>query len=327
MRIDKYCLTVVKNRIFKELLIFGIGVLLTACANAPSHAQVSPTMAPSPIPQATATMTPQQFDGDRAYQDLKYQVSLGPRTPGSKSHEQLRAWIKDETEKAGWKFETQTSNYNNHQVYNLVAKRGSGHPWIILGAHYDSRFFADQDAGPANQRLAVPGANDGASGVAVLTELARVLPSVPGESLRASQIWLVFFDWEDQGGIDGNNWIVGSAEFAEQLKEKPDAVVVIDMIGDKDLKIYQERNSNQEMNKQIWDTARQLGYSREFIPESKFSMIDDHTPFLNAGIPAVDLIDFEYPFWHTLGDVPNNVSAESLEAVGDTLYTWLKQKP
>ncbi|HSO12132.1 MAG TPA: M28 family peptidase, partial [Anaerolineales bacterium] len=100
-------------------------------------------------------------------------------------------------------------------------------------------------------------------------------------------------------------------------------VVIVDMIGDAGLNIYKERNSNQELTDQIWETARSLGYENVFIPEYKFSMLDDHTPFLEAFIPAVDIIDFDYPYWHTVQDTPDKVSAESLQAVGETLQTWV----
>ena len=95
------------------------------------------------------------------------------------------------------------------------------------------------------------------------------------------------------------------------------------MIGDADLNIYLEKNSNVAIRTEIWSTAEKLGYGEQFINEEKFSMLDDHTPFLEAGIPAVDIIDFDYPYWHTTQDTPDKVSAESLQAVGDTLLNWV----
>jgi Zn-dependent M28 family amino/carboxypeptidase len=163
----------------------------------------------------------------------------------------------------------------------------------------------------------VPGANDGASGVAVLLELARVLPddTVP--------VWLVFFDAEDNGRIPGWDWILGSREFVRNNPLQPQAVVIVDMIGDADLNIYKERNSNPELTEEILSVAKSLGYENVFLPEYKFSMLDDHTPFLEAGIPAVDIIDFDYPYWHTVQDTPDKVSAESLQAVGETVQAWV----
>ena len=95
------------------------------------------------------------------------------------------------------------------------------------------------------------------------------------------------------------------------------------MVGDADLNIYKERNSDSTLIEEIWSVAESLGYGSQFIPEFKYSMFDDHTPFVEAGIPAMVLIDFDYPYWHTVGDTPDKVSSESLEAVGRTLWTWI----
>jgi Zn-dependent M28 family amino/carboxypeptidase len=152
----------------------------------------------------------------------------------------------------------------------------------------------------------------------VLLELARVLPQNPER-----QITLVFFDLEDQGNLPGWDWIMGSQAYAESLEQKPDAVVIVDMVGDKDLNIYLEQSSTQQLAQTIWKTANKNGY-KGFIPELKYSMLDDHTPFLNIGIPAVDIIDFDYPAWHTISDTTDKVSADSLEQVGRTLQLWLE---
>jgi len=138
------------------------------------------------------------------------------------------------------------------------------------------------------------------------------------------QVWLVFFDAEDNGNALGLGWGLGSNYFVSQLDGKPDSVIILDMIGDKDLNIYMERNSNPDLNKEIWDAAAEMGYS-QFIPKYKFSLIDDHTPFIHAGIRAVDIIDFDYPYWHTINDTPNKVSIESLKAVGSTILKWLER--
>jgi glutaminyl-peptide cyclotransferase len=180
--------------------------------------------------------------------------------------------------------------------------------------------FADQDPDPSQHTNPVPGANDGASGVAVLLELARTLP----EDTRP--IWLVFFDAEDNGNIDGWDWILGSREFVKNNSIQPEAVIVVDMIGDADLNIYKERNSNPALTDEVWETAKGLGYENKFIPQYKHSMLDDHMPFLQAGMPAIDIIDFDYPYWHTTHDTPDKVSAESLQVVGETLQVWVMQQ-
>jgi len=257
------------------------------------------------------------FNGQRAYEDVVTQVAFGPRFPGSEGHAKVREWMREELESAGWQVEVQESEALGHPVFNIVAKRGDENPQVILGAHYDTRMFADNDPDLANHTKPVPGANDGASGVAVLLELARSLPddTVP--------VWLVFFDTEDNGRIEGWDWILGSREFVKNNPVQPQAVVIVDMIGDADLNIYKESNSDQQLTDEIWRTAERVENDVVFIPEYKFSMTDDHTPFLEAGIPAVDIIDFDYPYWHTVQDTPDKVSSESLQAVGETLQVWV----
>jgi Zn-dependent M28 family amino/carboxypeptidase len=260
---------------------------------------------------------PTDFNGFRAYADVQTQVSFGPRIPGSDGHAQVQDWMRAELESAGWDVEIQTSTRLGNPVENLIAKRNDANPEIIIGAHYDTRMFADNDADVANHDEPVPGANDGASGVAVLLELARTLPK------DSVNVWLVFFDAEDNGRIEGWDWILGSREFVENNAVSPRAVVVVDMIGDADLNIFKERNSDPTLTDEIWTVAAELGFGDVFVPQYKFSMLDDHTPFLEAGIPAVDIIDFDYPYWHTTQDTPDKTSAESLSAVGQTLWSWI----
>lgn len=260
------------------------------------------------------------FDGERALADVQAQVAFGPRTPESDGHAKVRDWIRTELETAGWLLEIQQSEQLGHPVYNLIAKRSSEPPQILLGAHYDTRFFADRDPQPAKRFEPVPGANDGASGVAVLLELARTLP------IDAVPVWLVFFDTEDNGRIQGWDWILGSRAFVEQLQPRPQAAIILDMVGDADLNIYYEKNSDPTLRAEIWETAAELDHEDVFIAQEKYSLLDDHTPFLQAGIPAVDIIDFDYPYWHTTLDTPDKVSAESLQAVGETLLLWLSRQ-
>jgi len=258
------------------------------------------------------------FDADRAYKDLVYQVDLGPRIPGSAAHQAVSGWIQAELKKYGWETSTQNVTVNGKDIENIAGKKGNGKPVILLGAHYDSRLTADQDPEIQKRALPVPGANDGASGVAVLLELARVLPEDDHK-----EIWLVFFDAEDQGDIPGWTWIMGSTAFAASLNQKPDQVVVLDMIGDGNLDIYYEKKSDPELMKQIWASAASLGYSKQFVPEYKYAILDDHLPFIELGVPSVDIIDFDYKYWHTTMDTKEATSAVSLKIVGDTLLHWL----
>jgi Zn-dependent M28 family amino/carboxypeptidase len=260
------------------------------------------------------------FDGQRAYEDVKTQVAFGSRIPGSEGHARIQEWMRAELEAAGWQVEIQTSEALGHPIENLVARRGADPPQILLGAHYDTRMFADNDPDPSKHTTVVPGANDGASGVAVLLELARSLPdgTVP--------VWLVFFDAEDNGRLEGWDWILGSREFVKNNPVQPRAAIIVDMIGDADLNIYKERNSNPELTDEIWNVAKELGYESKFIPEYGHSILDDHVPFLEVGIPAVDIIDFDYPYYHTVQDTPDKVSAGSLKVVGETLHAWIVQQ-
>ncbi|MGE5251249.1 MAG: M28 family peptidase [Bacteroidota bacterium] len=257
------------------------------------------------------------FDGARALADVQTQVSFGPRIPGTDGHARIQSWMQGELESAGWIVEVQTTTEAGHKVENLVARRDARPPEIILGAHYDTRIFADRDPNTTLRTQPVPGANDGASGVAVLVELARTLPR------ETAPVWLVFFDAEDNGRIADWDWILGSRAFVRQNPVTPRAVVVVDMVGDSDLKIYMEQNSDAALRAQIWEAASRAGYGRVFIPTPGPSLLDDHAPFVEAGLAAVDIIDFDYPYWHTTQDTPDKVSADSLRAVGATLNAWI----
>ncbi len=260
-----------------------------------------------------------KFNAERAFKDLEYQVSLGSRIPGTEAHAKTVDWLLQTMMEAGWETNLILSNSLGHPIINIQSKRGSGSPWIILGTHYDSRIKADKDYNQENRDLPVPGANDGASGVALLIEIARVLPKdLPFE------LWLVFFDAEDNGNIEGWDWILGSRSFVNELEGFPDKMILVDMIGDRDLNIFMERNSDPTVMSEIWGIASELGYSKFFIPIYKHALVDDHIPFVEAGVPSVNIIDYDYPYWHTTADTLDKVSAESLSIVGDTLLVWLE---
>jgi Zn-dependent M28 family amino/carboxypeptidase len=228
-----------------------------------------------------------------------------------------------ELEKAGWQAEAQEFFFRGVRGRNIIGRRaGSSGPIIILGAHYDTRPAADQDPVTALHDEWIEGANDGASGVAVLLELARVLEA---DKLK-NEVWLAFFDAEDRGRLDGWPFSVGARHMAENLTINPQSVIVVDMIGDADQQLYYELNSDQALTQEIWAVAAELGYQDHFIPQPKHTLIDDHIPFLERLIPAVDIIDFDYPYWHTVEDTADKVSPESLERVGRTLEVWLEEK-
>lgn len=265
---------------------------------------------------------PASFEAQRAFNDVAEQMALGPRTPGSAAHAEVIKYIQSELQSAGWKVTLQETTLQDHPIQNILAFRNPATgPVTILGAHYDSRLKADRDADSFLATLPVPGANDGASGVAVLLELARVMPVSSSKN-----VWLVFFDAEDQGDLPGWNWILGSRAFVAGLTQPVKQAVIIDMIGDKNLDIYREKSSTPGLVDVLWSAADTLGYAQYFINSDKYSILDDHTPFLEAGIPAVDIIDFDYPYWHTAADLEDKVSPDSLKIVGDTLLAWLNTR-
>lgn len=265
------------------------------------------------------------FDGAIALEHVEQQILFGPRLTGSRNSVRFRNWLTDLLGSMGWKIHLHVFQApEDRQGVNVLAARGEG-PTILLGAHYDSRLLADEDPEPDLRSRPVPGANDGASGVAVLLELARVLDI---QSV-GHEVCLAFFDAEDNGNIPGWSWILGSEAYANALADQPRCgdpifVIIVDMVGDLDQRIPLERNSTPELSDAIWRQAAELGYGAYLVPEPKYRIIDDHLPFLQRGIPAIVIIDFDYPYWHTTADTLDKVGAESLERVGRTLETWLE---
>jgi Zn-dependent M28 family amino/carboxypeptidase len=267
---------------------------------------------------------PQHFSGDLAYRHVKAQMSIGPRIPDTEGSQKVRDYIGAELKRQGWTVEIQETTFKGVPLSNILARRGTG-PIVLFGAHYDTRRYADQDPDPARHKDPVPGANDGASGVAVLLELARVLGQA---NLGDVQVELAFFDGEDQGEIEQWPWSVGATYMAQSLSptEIPRYVVIVDMVGDADQQLYWEQFSDAGLKQEIWDLARDLGYSDTFTPTARFPIIDDHLPFLKRGIPAVDIIDFNYPYWHTVADTADKVAPRSLERVGRVLEEMVRRR-
>lgn len=259
------------------------------------------------------------FDGVRAYRDVVQQCNFGARIPGSEASTKAADYFTHELRQAGWQVEQQAFTYRDVPLRNVIGQKGKG-PLVIVGAHYDCRAKADRDH--YDQLGAVPGANDGASGAAVLLELARLL----NEGRLHNEVWLAFLDAEDQGELNGWPWSVGATHLADSLTRRPEYVVVVDMVGDSDQQLYWEWSSTRWLSERIWALAAQLKYGDYFMPNYKHSVLDDHTPFLQRAIPAVDIIDFDYPYWHTTADTTDKVSAASLERVGRVLETLLESR-
>jgi glutaminyl-peptide cyclotransferase len=261
---------------------------------------------------------PLLFDGESAYQYVLAQTALGPRPTGSPAGWATGDLILKELTRWGWKTEAQEFFFKGERCRNIIGRKGAG-PVIILGAHYDTRPYADND--PIKKDQPIMGADDGASGVAVLLELAHVLD----EAKLQHEVWLAFFDAEDRGHLQGWPFSVGASYMAEVLKVKPQAVVVLDMVGDEQQDFYYEHNSDAALQEKLWHLAAELGYSQQFIPQYRWTMTDDHIPFVERGITAVDIIDFDYPYWHTAQDTADKVSAESLHRIGRVMQVWLEK--
>jgi Zn-dependent M28 family amino/carboxypeptidase len=257
------------------------------------------------------------FDGQRAYEHVRFQVELGARIPGSEAHQATVDWIIRELESEGWEAILQQFEYQDVAIKNIIGKPTStSEPEIIVGAHYDTRPIAEND--PQHPELPTPGANDGASGVAVLLELARVLGS-------NHDVWLVFFDAEDSGRVAGWEWIVGSSFFAENLHTRLPVVVVVDMVGDANLQLCAASDSEMHLRDEIWDVGSSLSHPA-FENKCTLGILDDHTPFVRRGFSAIDIIDFDYPYWHTTQDTLDKVSAASLAQIGETLQRWIETR-
>lgn len=325
---------IVKNPL--RLLVLWLLMIAAVSCGQREEPVVSPTLfppagdtvpAPSeelpPAPTETPPAVSGSFDKQRAFGYLEAQMAFGPRWPGSEGHQQVIAYIVDQLNANGWDVELQPFDYQGFAARNIIARANVGvGPIVMLGAHFDTRRLADQTPGAAEAMIPVPGAVDGASGVAVLLELSRSLDleQVPRE------LWLAFFDVEDNGsgGIPGWSYIAGSTYMAANLDQIPQSMVLVDMIGDADQQIYYEGNSDPALREELWRIAADLGYNDSFIPSVKYTMIDDHLPFARLGVAAVDLIDFDYPYWHTVDDTTDKASPDSLGSVGDTIESWLE---
>jgi len=271
------------------------------------------------------------FNGQRALNDLQTQCAFGPRVPGSEASKNCLLFLEKELQQPAEKVVRQTFQYHDKLcnkflvMTNLLASFNiKNNQRIFLAAHWDSRPTADRDPLPENRTKPVPGANDGASGVAVLMEIARCLQIV------APQIGvdIILFDGEDYGP-EGNldEYFLGSRYFAEVMRNyRPRYGILLDMVGDAQLSIPVERFSNDylpQIVQKVWTTAASLGVS-QFEDRLGEYISDDHRMLIEKGIPCIDIIDFDYPdvsqrYWHTLEDTPDKCSAESLEAVGKVL--------
>ncbi len=271
-----------------------------------------------------ADYTP-NFSGDSAFDLLRLQCEIGPRPPGSDNIEQCRKLIQDTLHAEGWTVQLQNFTYKETPCVNIIATwPEKNNTTLVIGSHYDTRPHADQDPDSENRTRPIIGANDGGSSTAILLELAQSLP----ERARTG-VELVFFDAEDSGYINGWDWIVGSKYYVSQLNmteiERIDAMILVDMVGDKDLFLKREVGSTKSLQDDVWSVAAELGYDEVFLNQFGSTILDDHRPFIDAGIPALDIIQHNpFPwYWHTMEDTLDKCSVESLEIVGQVLETFI----
>lgn len=266
------------------------------------------------------------FNGENALSHIKMQVELGPRTSYNGKQLQLCNKLVSELQKLDFKVQIQqfigdSGKGKGISFYNVIAtyQIPKSSKFRLLGAHYDTLPYAPNDLNPIKQLTPIDGANDGASGVAILLELARII-SIRKNELQKS-IKLIFFDGEDfDTGIE--NMLYGSKYYVNNLskveKEQIEFFILFDMVGDKDLNIFKEINSYNyfpKLTNDVFNIASKLNL-KGFNSTLKYQIIDDHIPFLYANIPALVLIDFDYPYWHTTSDTIDKVSATSLEQCG-----------
>jgi peptidase M28-like protein len=290
------------------------------------------------------------FSGDSALAYAKTQVDFGPRVPGTAGHRRAGDWIvaqmrarADSVEVQSWTHVTQRGD--TLPLRNIIARfRPQQQQRVLYLTHWDTRPTADSDPNLGARQRPILGANDGASGVGLLMALADVLKKTP----PTVGVDLLFVDGEDYGTFEdwsdttkNKDVMIGSQYFANHLPPsyKPLFGVLFDMIGDRSLQIYQETNSVNaapEVAARVWDTAKELGYSKYFIPEVKQGVTDDHLPLIRKGLRVIDVIDYDFcldgstdcggssrNLHHTMQDTIDKISAKSLQIVGDVALTLL----
>jgi hypothetical protein len=277
-----------------------------------------------------------RFDEDHAFSYLVAQCDFGPRNPGSDGYYACLDYLITELDQSANEiilqdFSYQEQRYNKrYNLENIIARYNPDSEFqTVISAHWDTRPWADQEDLRQDRDQPIIGANDGASGVAILLELAKIM----GENPPPIGVNLVFFDGEDLG-VPGENetYCQGSRFFAKNLPiPRPDEAINLDMVGDKQLVLPIERYSleyHPKLVRHLWDRAKDMGLDA-FIGRVDYAIYDDHIPLNEiAGIPSIDIIDFKYPnsyanFWHTLNDIPENCSEESLGQVGDLMVDYI----
>jgi hypothetical protein len=302
----------------------GIWMVATAVPTATPTARPliegrsTPPPSPTPLPTATA----QEFDQDRALDLLATLIGLGPRPLGTAAHAAAGDSIIVELKRAGWQVEELIVDSGGVSLRTIVGKAGNG-PILLVGTHYDTAPLADLDPEAANRDQPALGANDGASGAAVLLELARVLDK---EKL-ANAVWLAFVDGQ-YPPAGGDPVSAGAKSLAEAVPPEalPTAAILLDTIGGKDQRFAVDENSDLALSQALWSTAQELGLESWFLPETSGAADNGVLALRQRGIPAVNIVGQGYPFRRTLDDTVEKIDPASLGRVGRLLQAYLENQ-
>ena len=251
------------------------------------------------------------FDGQRALALVKDQCEIGPRPAGSPGAWMTGDMILDELQRVGWKTAVDEYAVGDKQLRNLAGLAGESGPLVVIATHYDTRPPATLEDKPSL------GANDGASGVAVLLELARVLNV---QKLR-HRVWLVFLDGEAQPDAPDWEQISGARQFLDG--RHPAAVIYLSNVGAADAVFLQVPDANDLLQTQLWKLGARLGYERLFVPDAGPEVVDAHTVFVQAGVPTAEIIQANYPYAGAPDDDCDKLDAETLAAVGVLLESYI----
>ncbi|PYJ18449.1 MAG: hypothetical protein DME96_02080 [Verrucomicrobia bacterium] len=275
-------------------------------------------------PRAAQGKVWEEFSGDKAMAHVQRLVDLGPRPPGSDAIEKSRDYIESQLRLSGWQVTRQAftddTPHGKVRFVNLIARfpgQGRAAPAFLLCSHYDTKMF---------DTIRFVGANDGGSSTGLVLELARVLGQHPN---LAAKVELVFFDGEEAyENFSETDGLYGSRYFARQLEangaKQFRAGILFDMVGDRSLNITLPADSPVEMARDIFASAEALKL-RSYFSYFDREMTDDHTPLNAIGIPTIDVIDFDFPWWHTADDTIDKLSAQSLQIVGSVAFYYLSE--
>lgn len=336
-----------RTTLFALTLVAGLFALILGTQSPPTTAQEEATATPTPPTE------PPFFSGESAFNFAADLMEIGgPHPTGSAAIIAVGDYITEVLTAYGFAVTIQEFEHiaegETFTVRNIVAMRGTEGPITMLATHYDSRLWADADPNPAKHQQPVPGANDGISSTGVVLEYARIIETYYNTNGR---LWLTFFDAEDNGRIPGWDWIIGSTYMAENLEsefgvtpEDFNLMILFDLVGEKDIDDYDPDdpeaeyagqqefpvesysfNSAPEVVEAVWALGQAMGYGDQFQSRMRGPIIDDHLPFVRQGIRAIDIIDLDYPFWHTIDDTLDKISPESLDRPGDVVEMYLIQ--